>query len=252
MIATQTALINLDNSALKDIQLLLSRLGLYPENEIDGIYGPKTKRAWASFKQHYYLSDPDLIGPASYQKLKDESSKSDLLISRKNFDEVFRYAKDRDRDTYFLPINRTLREFQINTPKRIAAFLAQIGHESASLRYSEEIASGFAYEGRKDLGNIYKGDGVRYKGRGLIQLTGRANYRTVGKALGVDLEFEPTLVKVPIISARVAGYFWQSNGLNELADHNAFRRITKKINGGYNGIDDRVRRWERAKEILKC
>jgi len=98
----------------------------------------------------------------------------------------------------YLPLlNTAMAEAQINTPQRKAMFLAQLAHESAQLRYFEEIASGAAYEGRKDLGNTQPGDGKRYKGRGPIQLTGRNNYRKAGQALGLDLEGNPPLAAPP-------------------------------------------------------
>ena len=102
----------------------------------------------------------------------------------------------------FLP--KVLDDYGINTKLRISHFLAQIAHESAHFRTLEEYASGAAYEGRKDLGNVYKGDGRRYKGRGVIQLTGRANYRKYGKILGIDLENHPERASEPEISLRTA------------------------------------------------
>jgi putative chitinase len=146
-----------------------------------------------------------------------------------------------------------MNEFNINTPVRKAAFLAQLAHESFQLKYMEEIASGAAYEGRKDLGNVNPGDGVKYKGRGPIQLTGRANYAKYGKLLNLDLENQPSLAADPAVGFKIAALFWSLNGLNELADINtidAFRKITRKINGGYNGFDDRVKYWNRAKLVL--
>lgn len=141
-------------------------------------------------------------------------------------------------------------EFEIDTPLRQAAFLAQIAHESGSLKYVREIASGDAYEGRADLGNTEAGDGVRFKGRGLIQITGRANYRDCGEALGLDLLATPSALEQPANACRSAAWFWNSRKLNPLADREDFRGITKKINGGYNGWDDRVKYYERAKEVL--
>ncbi len=122
---------------------------------------------------------------------------------------------------------------------RFAHFIAQLAHESGNFRYMEEIASGAAYEGRKDLGNIMAGDGVRFKGRGPIQLTGRANYQKYGRALGIDFESHPELVAIPSIGLLVACKFWVNNGLNELSDRDDVLTITRRINGGTNGLNDR-------------
>ena len=151
----------------------------------------------------------------------------------------------------YLPfIQQAMEEFQITAYLREAAFLAQLAHESAELRYMEEIASGAAYEGRKDLGNTQPGDGKRYKGRGPIQLTGRANYTRYGQLLGLDLVSNPTVAATKEVGFRIAGEFWKLNGLNELADQQQFKAITKRINGGYNGLDDRIKYYERAKKVL--
>jgi predicted chitinase len=146
-----------------------------------------------------------------------------------------------------------MREFGITTLRRAQMFLAQLAHESGQLRYMEEIASGAAYEGRRDLGNTQPGDGRRFKGRGPIQLTGRANYRTYGKLLGIDLERHPERAADPDVGFRIAALYWKRAGCNALADKGtlaAFKAVTKKINGGYNGLDDRIRHWERAKKAI--
>src|SRR5262249_20021786 len=149
-------------------------------------------------------------------------------------------ALTRERAATFLkPLRAAIKEFDITTPKRQAAFLAQLAHESGQLRYMEELASGEAYEGRKDLGNTQPGDGKKYKGRGPIQLTGRANYRRAGKALGLDLENHPEKAATPEVGCRVAGWFWKTHGLNELADKGDFKQITRRINGGYRGLESR-------------
>ncbi len=151
----------------------------------------------------------------------------------------------------YLPfIQQAMQEFQITSYLREAAFLAQLAHESGELRYMEEIASGSAYEGRKDLGNTQPGDGKRYKGRGPIQLTGRANYQKYGDLLGLDLINNPTIAATKEVGFRIAGQFWKLNGLNELADQQDFKQITKRINGGYNGLDDRTKYYNRAKQVL--
>lgn len=156
----------------------------------------------------------------------------------------------------FLPaLNAAMVEFGITTPARQAAFLAQIGHESGQLRWVRELASGEAYDtGRlaKNLGNTPEadGDGLRYKGRGLIQITGTDNYRKCGQALDLDLLTSPELLETPENACRSAGWFWRARGLNELADKGDFGRITKIINGGKNGYEDRWEIYLRACKTL--
>ncbi len=148
------------------------------------------------------------------------------------------------------PLNATMQEFSIDTPQRQAAFLAQIAHESGGFIYVRELASGDAYESRGDLGNTQAGDGRRFRGRGLVQITGRANYTAVGDALGIDCVGSPELLEEPINAARSAGWFWNSRKLSALADAGDFKAITKRINGGLNGYADRSTYWERAKAVL--
>lgn len=139
----------------------------------------------------------------------------------------------------------------IITPLRIAHFLAQLGHESGQFRYVEELASGAAYEGRTDLGNTQPGDGVRFKGRGLIQLTGRANYAAYGTAIHRDLLADPTPVATdPALAVDAACWFWNSRGLNAPADADDLERITRRVNGGLNGLADRRAILARAKVAL--
>lgn len=151
-------------------------------------------------------------------------------------------------------INATLAEFSINTPARAAAFLAQLGHESGQFRYMAELASGEAYEGRVDLGNTEPGDGKKFKGHGPIQITGRANHKACSLALYGDerLLDTPELLEQPEDGCRAAGWFWKTRGLNMLADEGDFDRITKRINGGQNGREDRRALWAVAKRVLAC
>lgn len=153
---------------------------------------------------------------------------------------------------FLVPLNESMIEFGIDTPARQAAFLAQIAHESGGLRYVREIADGKAYEGRTDLGNTEPGDGLRYKGRGLIQITGRANYRTCSKAIYGDerLLNQPELLEDVVQACRSAAWFWWSRGLNTIADVGDFRKITRVINGGFNGYEDRLAYFERAKKVI--
>ncbi|WP_204152478.1 glycoside hydrolase family 19 protein [Leptolyngbya sp. CCY15150] len=151
----------------------------------------------------------------------------------------------------FLPhLNATLVEFNISTPLRKAHFLSQVAHESANFNAVEEFADGSDYEGRADLGNFFAGDGRRYKGRGLIQITGRFNYRQCGDALGVDLVQQPTLLVTDVLACRSAGWYWDSRQINVWADRDNVEQVTLMINGGYNGLDDRKAKLTAAKRAF--
>lgn len=148
------------------------------------------------------------------------------------------------------PLTDAMAEFDISTPQRRAAFLAQIAHESGSLRYTLELATGDAYEARADLGNLQPGDGRRFKGRGLLQITGRANYAKCGAALGLDLLRSPELLESPAGACRSAGWYWKVRSLNQYADRDAFGSLTRAINGGYIGLDERISAWLSARKAL--
>jgi predicted chitinase len=136
-----------------------------------------------------------------------------------------------------------MRKYGITTRPRARAFLATVLHESMGLRATTEQASGARYEGRRDLGNIHRGDGQRFKGRGPIQLTGRANYAAYGRRLGMNLEGHPDMVAKPDVGWQVAGMFFQK--CLPAADAGDFRRVTRLVNGGLNGWDDRLRYWNK-------
>lgn len=145
---------------------------------------------------------------------------------------------------------------QINTRLRIAAFLAQVGHESGSLVYSKELGGPTyfsKYDGRRDLGNTQPGDGAKFCGRGLIQVTGRANYKTCSQSLFGDdrLLDTPELLEQPEWAVRSAVWFWTSRSLNNLADADRFTDLTRRINGGTNGLADRKERYLLALSVIK-
>lgn len=154
-------------------------------------------------------------------------------------------------DTYLPIINGWSEHFRINTKLRMAHYLAQIAHESGELRYTRELASGKAYEGRKDLGNTQEGDGVRFKGRGLIQITGRANYTAYMNYCKFDVVSSPELLERPLGAVKSSMWYWNVHGLNRLADEDNLKAITKRINGGYNGLEQRQKYLERAKKALE-
>ena len=155
----------------------------------------------------------------------------------------------------FVPVlNTAMSRYQIVGSKRVAAFIAQIGHESGQLKYVKEIwgptAAQMRYEGRSDLGNTRPGEGSKYRGRGLIQITGRANYKACGEALGLDLINHPELLEKPQHACMSAAWFWATKGLNTLADEGEFEIITRRINGGLNGLADRQMLYARAMKVL--
>ena len=158
-------------------------------------------------------------------------------------------------EKYWAHLEPAMMRYEINTPMRQAHFLSQIGHESGELRYNEELATGAAYEGRGDLGNTEAGDGVRFKGRGLIQLTGRANYTSYGHYRGLNLTDGDNPKQVaddPDMAVDAACWFWKTRGINALADRDDVRSVTRRINGGTNGLDDRIRLLQRARTVLRA
>jgi putative chitinase len=191
-----------------------------------------------------------------------------VIVSNDRLAAIYPHLGPLRRASYVSPLNAALEEFEINTPLRACAFLAQVGHESAQLRIFEELdhthpldwcrycqkighghKAGEQYENRLDLGNDAPGDGVLYIGRSPIQLTGKANYRLCGNAIGVDLVKNPTLASSVEIGFRVAGWFWASKGLNPLADLEKFDEITHRVNGGYNGKAERDALYAAARKV---
>jgi putative chitinase len=163
------------------------------------------------------------------------------------------------------PLTAAMDEYEINTPARQAAFLAQVGHESGRLVYVREIwgptDAQMRYSGRADLGNtepqaiaFARAAGMEvgrfYAGHGLIQVTGYTNHARTAARLGIECAQHPELLCEPINAARSAGDFWQDHGLNELADEGRFETITRRINGGLNGYADRCVLWDKAKRVL--
>lgn len=172
------------------------------------------------------------------------------MISEQQFRQMMPAAGAR-LDAHWPHINPAMEEGGITSPRSVAAFLAQLAHESGEYRYMEELADGAAYEGRSDLGNLHPGDGVKFKGHGPIQITGRANHEACGKALHLDLIVYPRLICSAAHGTRSAVWFWNSRGLSPVADLDWFRVITRTVNGGYNGWADRLAYYTRNRSILK-
>ncbi len=183
-----------------------------------------------------------------------------MKVTREQIKAIYPYKKAGMTDTsvnqmidkYIGPLNAQMTKYGIDTPLRMTHFLAQLLHESGGFRWPKELASGSAYEGRKDLGNVKAGDGIRYKGRGLIQLTGRTNYKAFYDWLGgaPDVLNNPGLVEQPNLAVLASVFFWVTKGINILADRDDVLAVTKRINGGTNGLAERKELLQRAKEVL--
>jgi len=226
--------------------------GSLPALSTDGRIGPNTLKRIELFEtQVMQLPESDqLVVPgdrtmaALLAGLQPGPTKEKLAI-------VLPLAAKSRLDLYFEPLKAGMTKYGITTGLQAAHFLAQLGHESMSFLYSEEIASGAAYEGRSDLGNTQPGDGRRFKGRGLIQLTGRANYAAYSKFAGVDYVGQPETLSIdPIVAVDVSCWFWRDRGVDKLAEQDDVKAVTRRINGGFNGLDDRMHNLRRAKAVL--
>jgi putative chitinase len=171
-------------------------------------------------------------------------------VERSTLLQILPYVPRHRVDEYLPLLNAAMVYAEVTTPARIAMFLAQVGHESGSFRYMEELADGNAYEGRADLGNTQLGDGKRYKGRGAIQITGRWNYSRLSEAMGVDFVSFPDSVAMPKWAFMSAAWFWKAHELNKLADRHDVVGATRKINGGINGLADRREIYDHACKVL--
>lgn len=234
------------------------------------------------------LAIPDVEQEQPNKKLDIASESNteaiDGLISLAQLQQILPKAKDETLSHYCPAINRCLHKYKINTPLRIAHFIAQIAHESGCLRYVSEnlnyskealiqvfgkyfpndnLASQYArnpekianrvYANRMSNGNEASGDGWRYRGRGFIQLTGKSNYHAYKKDSGVDVVSTPDEVaQNPTVVVDAAGWYWNKNNLNRYADQDDIRNITRRINGGMNGLDDRQQYLNQAKQVLDC
>jgi predicted chitinase len=240
----------------------------------DGSFGDRTLQATAEFQRRNGLGSDGVVGPGTLAKARelgfaeDEdagdtpaggsqaggSAGASGSLTEQALAQIMPNLKADKRAAFFPFLTGAMAEFAINTPARQAAFLAQLAHESAEFRFMEEIwgptPAQKRYEGRRDLGNTQPGDGFRYKGRGPIQVTGRANYKRYGDLLGIDLVGSPQLAATPEVGFRIAGLYWRTNGINAMADRQDIVAVTRAINGGTNGLDDRKKYYDRARRVL--
>jgi putative chitinase len=245
-------------SDVKTVQILLNlNLAKLPglvSLLVDGLVGDETSSAIESFQTRVVAmaSPTSRVEPLS-PTLMALAAGIPAGLSDDTLHGIMINAESLNVATYADALRARMAARGIHTPLRQAHFLAQIGHESGELRYVEELASGDAYEGRIDLGNTEPGDGRRFKGRGLIQLTGRANYEAYGNARGIDLLTGDNYLRLATdseLAVDVACWFWESHGLNVLADQDDTRGVTRRINGGLSGLADRERQLFRGKFFL--
>ncbi len=245
-----------DGIDVKLIQRLLNlnggRIGLPKNLSVDGACGPATIEAirrWQSAADAPETGrlEPGDIGMKALRSTLPEGLTQDKLAG------IMASASAALIERFFLPLTLSCGHFGIDSPLRMTHFLAQVGHESGDLRYQEELADGRAYEGRADLGNSEPGDGPRIKGRGLIQLTGRANYQRFGAALGRDLvngDNPPAGGQRPAIGRRCRRLVLEKPRFERRRRCRRHRTVTRRINGGLNGLADRQAHLDRARWFL--
>jgi putative chitinase len=234
----------------EDVKKLQEKLGLKP----DGSFGPNTEKSVKDWQKKNGLTSDGVVGDATWVKLFGNSTTQPVITVG-----VLKLEKLKGviPDNVIKQIPDTAIKFNITTNLRLAHFLSQCAHESGNFKYTKELGDDSyfqKYEGRKALGNTQPGDGIKFKGRGFIQLTGRANYEKFSKFCGEDCVSNPDLVstKYPMMSA---AYFFDKNKLWSICDKGSddetVKLLTKRVNGGYNGLEDRQKKFDKIWNVLK-
>lgn len=248
-IAYPIKLQELPSGVLRLVQVELVRLGYLPsKEEVDGILGKKTIEAFHQFKINNYLGDLDTLGATTVAKLLGAQPK--LVVSEYQIETIFGRNVTAQQ---LADLNNCLRRFHILTSSRIRHFLSQIAHESGGGQWLCEIASGAAYEGRRDLGNVYPGDGRKYKGGGYVQLTGRYNYSKLAEYLKDSRVLEEGCVYIAShLPATASGFWWTVlNHMNDFVDRGAsVEQVTRRVNGGTNGLESRKYYYKIACKVI--
>jgi len=183
------------------------------------------------------------------KRFRNQNQKN--LITKKQLSYVWDVIEFSINDKIITDLNICLLKFEINTPNRIRHFVSQISHESGAGKWMKELASGDAYEGRRDLGNTQRGDGRKYKGAGFIQLTGRANYSDFSKYMNDPKIMDGVDYVALNYPATSGGFWWYNNNMNALCDKNpTVEEVTKKVNGGYRGLEDRKKYYKRCLDVI--
>lgn len=246
-ITSDMAIAALDREQAAQLQTLLNEKG-FDAGKVDGIMGPKTYKAWGNFKRSQNLGQLDRIGPASLKTLQDLSVNPGLLTwvqAATIFPRITEFQ--------FTELNRCLKQFDINTVPRQCHFLSQCGHESGGLKYVKEIDKGWYIPKKFNLPAIAASDGAyKYRGSGVIQLSMPDNYRAFSKFMGDPKIYDKGC---PYVAANYpfssAGFWWLNNNMNALCDRGAtVEQITRRVNGGLNGLADRQSWYSRISNVL--
>ena len=237
-----------DAELCTEAQKALSNEGLYT-GAIDGIYGPNTENGLVRFKRNHKLSGGNFIGPTTATYLmRAIAAGVPSLVTATQASAVY---GSQLYPTELADLNAALSKFGINQPEDIREFLAQTAHESGGLRWLKELADGWAYEGRTDLGNVQAGDGPRFKGGGAIQLTGRANYQSFCNYMADARIMEGCDYVASVYPFSSAGFWWFNNGVSKAIANGAdIYAVTRIVNGGLNGIDDRIAYYQVAQGAI--
>lgn len=238
--------------SVRKLQEQLVKFDLLSLEEVDGIFGVVTRRAVKRFQLAAGLVADGVVGDLTTEKLNSLTSlpiaPQTELVSMAQLTHIF----DKEIEDYlFTDLNACLQTFHIITPERIRHFIAQVAHESAGLQFLQELATGEDYEGREDLGNTEEGDGRRFKGGGAIQLTGRSNYQRFADFMKDDRIMEGVEYVASTYPLTSAGFWWYDNGMNEFVDNGAgVREVSRRVNGGWNGLSDRTRYYNLALDAI--
>lgn len=218
--------------------------------DIDGIAGPITYGAVVKFQREHNLTPDGMVGPATWAALKGSvTSTPEQIVTISQLNTI---GWKNVSTSMINELNNCLKIFNITTVARLRHFISQCSHESGCGFYRKEVASGENYEGRQDLGNIYPGDGPKFKGAGYIQLTGRTNYQKFADYIGDSAIMNGVNYVADNYPWRSAGFWWYSNNMNDLCDKGAsVEEVTKKVNGGYNGLAERKKYYNICAEIFK-
>jgi len=251
-----------DPLAVKQMQARLNLLGYTGSNgrflTIDGDFGANTLAAVNSFKAQNFLGNTGAyqgkVGEQTWNVLfsataaKAPAASSIVLVTTAQLSIIgWRNVKD----SVINDLNACLQRFSITTIPRLRHFISQCSHESGAGRYTKEIASGTAYEGRADLGNIHPGDGPKYKGAGYLQITGRNNYQSFANAITDPRVMEGVDYVAEHYQWTSAGYWWSTHSINALCDSGAtVKQITRRVNGGYNGLQEREMYYTRCCKVF--